>query len=170
LKIIGYKYFWYDGVNWIEQPKNDVDIELRLKGLSWQNKKKRTLLMNIKVPIVNKNVDLCLFDGDFTSFNKSTDSQHRDLSKYLALGELKGGIDPAGADEHWKTANSALIRIRAAFEKLKLSPKTFFVASAIEKSMAEEIYNQLINKNLSFASNLTNETQLVNLCNWIVKL
>ena len=27
---------------------------------------------------------------------------------YLACGELKGGIDPAGADEHWKTAGKAL--------------------------------------------------------------
>ena len=32
------------------------------------------------------------------------------------FGELKGGIDPAGADEHWKTGNSALVRIRKAFE------------------------------------------------------
>ncbi len=29
--------------------------------------------------------------------------------KTLMLGELKGGIDPAGADEHWKTANTVLI-------------------------------------------------------------
>ena len=27
------------------------------------------------------------------------------------LGELKGGIDPAGADEHWKTGNAANITV-----------------------------------------------------------
>ena len=170
LKFIGYHYTWFDGANWLNQSDNDIEIEIRLKGLSWSNKKKRTLLKNIKVPIVNKNVDLCIFDGDYSSFNKSSDSLHRDLSKYIALGELKGGIDPAGADEHWKTANSALERIRKAFEKQKLSPKTFFVGAAIESSMASEIYNQLINKHLTFAANLTNDNQLINLCYWIVKL
>jgi len=31
------------------------------------------------------------------------------------MGELKGGIDPAGADEHWKTANKALDKMRKPF-------------------------------------------------------
>jgi hypothetical protein len=25
---------------------------------------------------------------------------------YLSIGELKGGIDPAGADEHWKKSTN----------------------------------------------------------------
>ncbi|HAJ78349.1 MAG TPA: hypothetical protein DCO75_01135, partial [Fibrobacteres bacterium] len=33
--------------------------------------------------------------------------------------ELKGGIDPAGADEHWKTAKTAIDRIVSAFKKRK---------------------------------------------------
>jgi len=32
-------------------------------------------------------------------------------------GEIKGGADPAGSDEHWKTATQALNRILEAAEK-----------------------------------------------------
>ncbi|MDZ4383273.1 MAG: AvaI/BsoBI family type II restriction endonuclease [Thermodesulfovibrionia bacterium] len=46
-------------------------------------------------------------------------------SLYIALGELKGGIDPAGADEHWKTARTSLIRIQKAFSKKGFSPDIF---------------------------------------------
>ena len=170
LKIFGYKYTWFDGASWFGQCDDDSDIEIRLKGLSWKNKVKRTLLLNLKVPIVNKNVDLCLFNCDYIGFNKSDNSPHKDPSSYIALGELKGGIDPAGADEHWKTAYSALERIRIAFNNVSLSPKTFFIGAAIEKSMAEEIYNQLKGKSLSNAANLTNNEQLVSISKWLVLL
>jgi type II restriction enzyme len=62
---------------------------------------------------------------------------------YVALGELKGGIDPAGADEHWKTARSALDRIKKAFEKVGQQPRRFFIGAAIEKEMAIEIWHDL---------------------------
>jgi hypothetical protein len=86
------------------------------------------------------------------------------------LGEIKGGIDPAGADEHWKTANSALTRIRDAFKRNDCHPHTFFTGAAIETSMAKEIYSQLQNKELSNAANLTNEQQVVSLCSWLLDL
>lgn len=86
------------------------------------------------------------------------------------LGELKGGIDPAGADEHWKTGNSALNRIRKAFSEAgHTNISTSFVAAAIEKNMAEEIYDQIGTKTLSYAANLTVDEQLVNFCEWIIK-
>jgi len=56
---------------------------------------------------------------------------------------LKGGVDPASADEHWKTAYSALERVRSGFKKLKLEPKTFSIGAATENSMAVKIYKQL---------------------------
>lgn len=170
LNIVGYHYHWYDGTNWIDKSENDVDIELRLKGLSWKNSKYRTLLLNIKVPTVNKNVDLCLFDSDYNEYGRTSESVHRNPMKYIALGELKGGIDPAGADEHWKTANSALDRIRSAFKSLSCNPVTFFVGAAIERSMAEEIYHQLVAGTLGNAANLTNNNQIVSICKWLVKL
>ena len=122
--------------------------------------------------MVQKNVDLSLFAvaPDAISIGNNEESAHNNPKKYLALGELKGGIDPAGADEHWKTANSALERIRKGFAKLHLSPKTFFVGAAIEKSMAQEIYRQLQEGILSNAANLTNKSQTVSICKWLINL
>jgi hypothetical protein len=86
---------------------------------------------------------------------------------YLALGELKGGIDPAGADEHWKTARTALERIRQAFENLGYSPMTFFVGAAIEPKMAGEIWAELEAGSLANAANLTDDRQLASLAGWL---
>jgi len=89
---------------------------------------------------------------------------------YIALGELKGGIDPAGADEHWKTARTALQRIDAAFRKISKHPYTFFISTAIETKMAREIYQQLETKKLTNAANLTNDNQLVSIMRWLCHL
>jgi hypothetical protein len=83
---------------------------------------------------------------------------------------LKGRIDPAGADEHWKTANTALDRIRKAFSRSKMKPKTFFIGAAIENAMAKEIFSQLKRKTLTNAANLTNEKQVFSLCRWLVSV
>jgi type II restriction enzyme len=91
-------------------------------------------------------------------------------SRYLALGELKGGIDPAGADEHWKTAGSALIRIRNGFQQETLFPKTFFIAAAIAKRMADELWEQLEQTTLSNAANLTDADQVSSLAHWLCEL
>lgn len=85
----------------------------------------------------------------------------------FVAGELKGGIDPAGADEHWKTARTALIRIESAFAKINLKPKLFFVGSAIERKMAAEIWIMLEDSSLTNVANLTNELQLNSLVRWL---
>jgi type II restriction enzyme len=174
LYIKGKNYRWFHSKSrkWIEQSADDSDIELNLKGLSWQSKGPRTLIYNLTVPMVQKNVDLSLFavTPDAISIGDKKESAHNDPRKYIAMGELKGGIDPAGADEHWKTANSALDRIRKGFAKLHLAPKTFFVGAAIEKSMAQEIYRQLQEGVLSNAANLTNKNQTVSICKWLINL
>lgn len=89
---------------------------------------------------------------------------------YIVLGELKGGFDPAGADEHWKTANSALERVRKSFADHQMKPGTFFIGAAIEHAMAKEIYSQLSKNILSNAANLTNDFQLISICEWLVGL
>ncbi len=174
LSIEGKNYRWFHSKSrkWIERSADDSDIELNLKGLSWQSAGPRTLIYNLTVPMVRKNVDLSLFAvaPDAINIGNNEESAHNNPKKYLALGELKGGIDPAGADEHWKTANSALDRIRKGFAKLRFSPKTFFVGAAIEKSMAQEIYRQLKDGVLSNAANLTNESQNVSICKWLINL
>lgn len=175
LSIGGRPYSWLHSktMQWLPMSDDDTDIEFNLRGLQWRYQQQpRTLVYNLTVPFVKKNVDLCLFhcDPEEMAFGKQKDSVHYKPEKYLALGELKGGIDPAGADEHWKTANSALQRIRSGFAKKSLMPYTFFIGAAIEKSMAKEIFHQLENRTLTNAANLTNEKQLISICKWLIQL
>ena len=86
------------------------------------------------------------------------------------LGELKGGIDPAGADEHWKTGNTALSRIRSAYKSVGIPILTSFIAAAIEAKMASEIWKQLEEGVLSNAANITVDQQLTMYCDWLIKL
>ena len=173
LNLGGVSYKWKDSESqtWLEKLNDDTGIENRIKGLYWKNgKSNRLLILNTKVPVVNKNVDLIILEGTIDDLKKGKESITHDPAKYIALGELKGGIDPAGADEHWKTANSALNRIRTGFKKKKLSPYTFFVGAAIENSMATEIFKQLQSGSMDSAANLTDDDQLNLVCDWIVKL
>lgn len=136
------------------------------RAISWErNSNGRTLLFNSRVRIVRKNVDAILYDI-FPATNPQIKEQPP--QRFLALGELKGGIDPAGADEHWKTGNSALNRIRAAFSSRHLTPSTFFVAAAIETAMAEEIWSQLKGGVLGNAANLNKDSHMASLSNWII--
>ena len=89
---------------------------------------------------------------------------------YIALGELKGGIDPAGADEHWKTARTALSRIHEAFARNQLKPHTFFIGAAIEPKMALEIWNFLESGIIENAANLTDDEQIASITNWLCSL
>lgn len=127
----------------------------------------RTLVLDFTVRIVGKNVDVCLLRG---TGEKLSDSYYQEPENYIALGEIKGGIDPAGADEHWKTGNTALQRIRDAFNKQGFQPVTFFVGAAIENSMAGEIWSQLGQGILSNAANLTKASHMEALCIWMLKL
>lgn len=170
MSVMGVDYNWFDNETkvWYAAPKNIMQIESRLKAVCWKTgRKKRVLAFNLNIPIVNNNIDICLFNADVETYNKGNIVNETD--KILMLGELKGGIDPAGADEHWKTGNTALNRIRMAFKKAGREIATSFVAAAIEKKMASEIYGQLQKGTLSFAANLTIDEQLVNYCNWIIK-
>jgi len=175
LKLAGIRYRYRDleSKAWLDQPEDDVGdggVEKRIKALYWQKAgKDRLLIKNSKVPLIEKNVDLILLAGSPADF---IDTKNPLLinTLYLALGELKGGIDPAGSDEHWKTANFALNRIRGSFGKLGMNPPTFFVGAAIETSMAEEVCQQIRAQVLTRAANLTNDPQLTELCEWLINL
>ena len=169
------EYYWLDNEDriWKVKPEDTAGLEKRIKALSWKKEHKdRVLVLNVNVPIVTKNVDLCLLNGRKENLvlngSGSTDSIHRTNEAYIALGELKGGIDPAGADEHWKTANTALQRIKTKFASINQNPSTFFIGAAIENSMSEEIYEQMNSGSLSNAANLHHDRQLVTLCEWLI--
>ncbi|MBI4634102.1 MAG: restriction endonuclease [Deltaproteobacteria bacterium] len=171
--ISGVDYRWNDSDtnSWLAKPGDDTGIEKRIKGLYWsKDNKHRLLIMNITIPAVRKNVDLSILHGTVEDLKRGKQSIIHNSERYIALGELKGGIDPAGADEHWKTANSALERIRKSFRKLKPEPRTFFIGAAIENSMAVEIYKQLQKGIMDNAANLTNDEQLTTICEWILNL
>jgi len=162
-----YRWLHSTSNTWISMTEEDADIELHLKGLTWSvGGRARTMIYNRTPPFVRKNVDLCLLNCR----PQGLESAIRTPALYVALGELKGGIDPAGADEHWKTARTALARIREAFSEEHLSPHTFFVAAAIAREMAAEIWRQLEDGTLSNAANLTGPNQLASLCRWLVSL
>lgn len=169
VKSKNFHYLDSDSRKWKPGKARDLYIEQKTKGLAWKTGgNHRTLRYNLSVPVIRKNVDLCLLKC--APEELSDKSTVRDPENYLALGELKGGIDPAGADEHWKTANSALERIRTGFSGLATPPLTFFVGAAIEKEMAKEIFNQLQEGKLTNAANLTDENQLVSLCGWLISI
>ncbi len=167
LAKIPYQWLHSDSKEWIIGKDDDADIELYLTALSWSFRDRtRTMVYNRTVPFIRKNIDLCLLDCK----PKELKTAFTIPSRYVALGELKGGIDPAGADEHWKTARTSLTRIRKAFSNKQLSPYIFFVGAAIENSMAEEIWNQLEDGTLANAANLTNADQVASLCGWLCSL
>lgn len=170
LTIAGVRYHWLHAKTkqWVEMSADDSEIELSLRGLNWQNEgNSRTLIYNLTPPLVKNNVDLCLFNLDPQELQAT---KYDSAESYIALGELKGGIDPAGADEHWKTARTALERIRQAFSTSGHSPYTFFVGAAIEKKMANEIWSQLESNLLSNAANLNDESQLASISRWLCLL
>lgn len=151
--------------------KSNYDLDYNeadeIAALTWSYKgKNRVLFFDTKIPIVNKNVDICLYEGGSNEFNGGRIINKNELA--IMFGELKGGIDPAGADEHWKTANTALGRIRNAFSGQNI--KTSFVGAAIASNMADEIWNQLSDGTLTNAANLTTNNQFTDYCEWIVKL
>lgn len=129
----------------------------------------RLFLFDVKPQLIGNNVDMILMKVESASMaEKDLLASPRD---YLACGELKGGIDPAGADEHWKTARSALDRVHDRFSNLGIScPDLFFVGAAIELSMAREIYGRLQDGRLRFAANLTEEEQVSDLTEWLAML
>ena len=145
-------------------------VESNVKALHWVNSNgERVLVFNAKIPTVNKNVDICLYSCTINEYAQVKIVKRNDRA--LMFGELKGGIDPAGADEHWKTGNSALNRIRTSFASAGYPHMmTSFVGAAIERAMAEEIYEQLNSGVLSNATNLTNNNQLIEYCNWLIAL
>lgn len=168
LTLMGRSYEWLHGSSkaWLPMPDDEGDVELTLRGMAWKREGwKRTILYNLTVPLVKNNVDLCLFDCAPSELQPGV---FRQPERYVVFGELKGGIDPAGADEHWKTARTALTRIRQAFAAHGLSPHTFFIGAAIEKRMAEEIWGQLEDGLLSNAANLTVPDQIASLCHWLI--
>lgn len=174
MNVRGMSYEWVDSSNntfkWLSKRPDDTGVEKVLKALCWTNSNgTRVLGFNMTNSIVKKNIDICLYNTDKVGYNAGKIAKaHPETA--IMLGELKGGIDPAGADEHWKTASTALERIRTSYAGKGYVIQTSFVGAAIEKAMSQEIFDQLRNGTLSNGANLTDANQLVEYCNWLLDL
>lgn len=174
MNVRGIAYEWVDGSNstfkWLTKRSDDTEIEKTLKALYWTNSLgDRVLGFNMTNSIVKKNIDICLYNADKIGYEQGKIAKNHP-EKAIMLGELKGGIDPAGADEHWKTANTALERIRISYAAKELAIQTSFVGAAIERAMAGEIFSQLTSGTMTNGANLTDNNQLVEYCNWLLDI
>ncbi len=130
-----------------KQPERILNKSHKTVGIKWHN---RCILFDKKPKFINKSIDIIVVKG-----NSAKEGYLEEPKDYICCGELKGGIDPAGADEHWKTAKSALARIDEAFKTLNIEgPKLVFLGSAIETAMSKEIFSLLETQWLSGAANI----------------
>jgi hypothetical protein len=169
LRNRGANFQWRgDGRFWANAPQDDAAAALVMNGIHWTSRRRpRTLVYNLTIPQVRKNIDLCLFKVLPADLNQETRAT---AQNYLALGELKGGIDPAGADEHWKTARTAVNRINTGFSEHGHPVHTFFIGAAVVSDMANEIWQMLEGGSLKNAANLTNDNQLASIVRWLTEL
>ena len=170
LKILNvpFRYFIDKGREWMSESAYHPDIAEKVKAIAWQNEgHARTFLNNVNGEGLSKNVDIVLLEKELSVITsselKSALSESKDI---IMMGELKGGIDPAGGDEHWKTARGALERIHKAYKRVDV----LFICASIEKAMAREIYSMYQMGDLNCVANLTDANQLASACEWIVKL
>lgn len=191
MTVAGRAFQWLDKDSNRWEPSDKLGDLDQIRAFAWNTGYlPRTLAYNLFIPLIRteeeilgenetgefrkggKNVDICLLHSTPEQYRSRArrPAVFRDAELYVALGELKGGIDPAGADEHWKTANAHLGRIRRSFSALSSTPHLFFVGNAIEVSMAGEIWNQLENGELTNAANLTDDRQTVFLVSWLCSL
>lgn len=170
LTLANRPYSWQDldAKNWTLGTAAYAGIERRVRAISYKavDGTDRILVYNVRVPLVKKNIDAVLIRSNTAGMQGAINNPN----SYLALGELKGGIDPAGADEHWKTGNTALSRVRREFAGAQATTLTFFVGGAIVTGMAQEIWSQLQTSQLANAANLTNPNQVASLVGWLVSL
>ena len=150
---------WFAGDS-LEDYVDDVN------GIGWNLSGDRTLVFNKTVKLIRKNIDICLLSSSYRDCKLALSIP----AKYVLLGELKGGIDPAGADEHWKTARTALERIIDGFEEENHHVETVFIGAAIEAAMADEIWEWLESGKLSNTGNLTNNSHIASVCGWLVDI
>ncbi|WP_404973228.1 AvaI/BsoBI family type II restriction endonuclease [Vibrio campbellii] len=132
----------------------------------------RVVIFDMKPKFIDNSVDIIVIrkptTESITSLNQVKAMLER-VNDYTCAGELKSGIDPAGADEHWKTAKSALDRINTVFTGLgKPTPNLVFIGAAIETAMAGEIFGLIQSGWLTGAANLNNDAQFDEVVNLII--
>ena len=170
-KCVGVSYLPRSRHNFLNLLGTDTKVLLEsgLSALQWPG---RVLAFNTTCPFVGSkgnNIDMILIGTPRAIFSRiEMKALLREEGNYILCGELKGGIDPAGADEHWKTARAALDRIASSFSTHV--PELIFIGAAIEVAMAREIIERLKEGKLTGVANLCKPKQIETLVNWLVDL
>lgn len=148
------------------QVVTNINSNGKITDLTWvENNENRTIVFDKKPNFLGKSVDFVVTQGRGGNLG----SIHN-IDEVIACGELKGGVDPAGADEHWKTARAALDRIAQVYiNNNKKIPELYFVGAAIEVSMSQEIFGYLQAGRLTGAANLMKINQLDEVVSLIVR-
>lgn len=175
LQVLNLNFSYYNKTSkiWLNEKSYTIDQVPDIRSIQWTLKtnEKRQLIYNLTVPIVKKNIDLVILN---CHSNDLSGDEFKNLIQnpvnYEILGELKGGIDPAGADEHWKTASTALSRVRENFKKHNIQIPIVFIGASIETSMSKEIFSQYSSGEITNCANLTVDNQFISLCNWLVTM
>lgn len=153
-------------ISWNITPIEGRNRANKITSLSWNyNNLSKTIFFDKKPSFLGKSVDFVVTQGQI---NNPGDLHN--INAINACGELKGGVDPAGADEHWKTARAALDRIENMYTQNNLNPpELYFIGAAIETSMAIEIFQDLQTGKLHGAANLMKPQQLREVVELIIR-
>lgn len=129
------------------------DAEARfVKYQQVQAKNGVSLLVDKQIRWRNKMGEILEASADLHSLKHSPESG----TDVLWGAEVKGGADPAGSDEHWKTASRALARtIEAARQSEHPKPPLSFIGTTIVQTVALEIKAWIERGDLVSAYNLT---------------
>ncbi len=133
-----------------------LDLEAELARLEEQRLVYRELrLHNGNRLLLNRQITWQDTKGELYRIGPDLFSSSRE-EEMLWGGELKGGADPAGSDEHWKTATRAFDRILLACERTGRSrPPLSFIATILVERVAREAAEWVAQGKLKSVYNLT---------------
>jgi hypothetical protein len=133
-----------------------TDLEAELRSLEEQ----RVVYHEVRLRNGNRlllNRQITWRDGEGNAYRIGPDLlSSSDGTDILWGSELKGGADPAGSDEHWKTATRAFDRILLACERTgRPQPPLSFIATILVERVAREAAEWIAQGKLTSVYNLT---------------
>jgi hypothetical protein len=135
---------------------DEIDLENQLDSLEkYRVKYKEMKLKNGYSLLLDRQI--VWYDDDGKAFRIGPDLHSKnDAIDMIWAGEIKGGADPAGSDEHWKTATQALKRIMDAAEAThREQPQMSFLATILVDRVAIEAQQWINEGKLTSVYNLT---------------
>jgi len=140
----------------VHEIKPGDDVEPFLRQIADERVLYREIILeNGSKLLLNRQVTWTKPEGGTTKVGPDLHTVVADRDMYWAA-ELKGGADPAGSDEHWKTATKALDRILEATEQTGRSrPLLSFIATILVERVAFEAQDWIDQGKLTTVYNLT---------------